>query len=150
MDGKDFERYLEVKELFKERRDYDSEEYKKINDEYFKLHDEIVNILYGNKDNREKLLNKLKDSLSHYKYDLRFGDKAAIALNELKAIREILNLLDTYDWKQMYSEYDVKDENGNWITEIAVWEQNGNKQIKNHKKWTTNITCRLIGNKPLI
>jgi hypothetical protein len=76
----------------------------------------------------------------------------------LKSLRETLDLIHKYDWQLMYSEYGVeiedkitvKNDDGNqvfevknntstWFTEIAVWEQNHEGQVRNHKIWRTNI-----------
>ena len=55
-------------------------------------------------------------------------------LNELKVIKETLALLDAYDWKQQYSEYG-HEVDGKMVKEVAVWEQNSNLEIRNHKTW---------------
>ena len=65
----------------------------------------------------------------------------------LKSLRETLDLIKKYDWQLMYSEYGVFKSNkdsdrgkiDNIITEISVWEQNHDGQIKNHKIWRTDI-----------
>jgi hypothetical protein len=62
----------------------------------------------------------------------------------LKSLRETLELIKKYDWQLMYSEYEISDKKddtilNNYITEIAVWEQNHEGNIRNHKVWTTDI-----------
>jgi len=62
----------------------------------------------------------------------------------LKSLRETLDLIKKYDWQLMYSEYGVVDDKDDsilksYITEIAVWEQNNEGNIKNYKVWKTNI-----------
>lgn len=141
MEIKKFERYCELRELPDLIKNDD------LFNEYYDLKRELENFVLDNMNNKEKILNKLRDALTPYKYTLNFGEKAHTALNELKAIREILNLLETYDWNLMYSEYGVpksakdcdRGKLANCVTEIAVWEQNGDGQIRNHKKWTTDI-----------
>lgn len=48
----------------------------------------------------------------------------------LKSLRETLNLISQFDWKLMYSEYSSGEEK-----QVAVWEQNHDTQIRNHKIW---------------
>lgn len=74
----------------------------------------------------------------------------------LRSLKDTLDLIKKYDWQLMYSEYGVerikpdetllddlikkhKNEESRFLTEIAVWEQNHEGQIRNHKIWTTNI-----------
>lgn len=64
----------------------------------------------------------------------------------IKSLRDTLDLISKYDWRLMFSEYDTllseKDSNrgkvGNEIKQIAIWEQNHDNQIRNHKIW--NVT----------
>ena len=68
----------------------------------------------------------------------------------LKSLRETLDLIKKYDWQLMYSEYGVKYENSlnknkddKFYTEIAVWEQNHEGNIRNHKVWKTYIPYKM-------
>ena len=62
----------------------------------------------------------------------------------IKSLRETLDLIQKYDWKLMYSEYTTlisdKDSDrgklGNEVRQVAIWEQNQENQIRNHKVWT--------------
>jgi hypothetical protein len=62
----------------------------------------------------------------------------------LKSLRETLDLIVKYDWQLMYSAYGVTDKDiissaEDVLTEISIWEQNHEGQIRNHKVWKTNI-----------
>jgi hypothetical protein len=74
---------------------------------------------------------KLNDKLN----DLRNKNDMNLYISTLKSLRETLDLISKYDWKLNYSEYQVKDDNDNLITQISVWEQNHDNQIRNHKFW---------------
>lgn len=67
-------------------------------------------------------------------------------ISTLRSLKDTLDLIKKYDWQLMYSKYGVVDETDsslkNYVTEIAIWEQNHEGQIRNHKKWTTNIPYR--------
>lgn len=72
--------------------------------------------------------------------------KALITVNEdkgintyrnlTKALAENVKLIDEYDWKLMYSEYTHEDNNQR---QVAVWEQNSENEIRNHKIW--DVKC---------
>lgn len=62
----------------------------------------------------------------------------------IKALRETLDLINKYDWQLMYSEYRTNERvtktNGNdtvttFVKQVAVWEQNQQGTIRNHKIW---------------
>lgn len=55
----------------------------------------------------------------------------------LKSLRETLDLISRYDWELKFSEYQVKDDNDNFINQVSIWEQNHDNQIRNHKYWNT-------------
>lgn len=48
----------------------------------------------------------------------------------IKSLKETLDLISKYDWRLMYSEYGYQKEK-----QIAIWEQNHDHQIRNHKIW---------------
>lgn len=50
--------------------------------------------------------------------------------NLINAYSEILKLIDRYDWQLMHSEYYTEGKK-----QVAVWEQNGEGSIRNHKVW---------------
>lgn len=52
----------------------------------------------------------------------------------LKSLKQTLELIREYDWKLMYSEY-TTDVDGKEVKQIAVWQQNHDNSIKNHKVW---------------
>jgi hypothetical protein len=127
MEVKEFERFLELKN---EKEDnykafFENEEK---NREYYHLKDELESLLFNNQTNTEKTITKLKNSLNEYKYNLRYNPNES--LNEIKLIKETMNLIDLYDWKLKYSEYNTTEGK-----QVAVWEQNGDGQIRNHKVW---------------
>lgn len=53
--------------------------------------------------------------------------------NLIQAYERILTLIQRYDWQRMYSEYGVDD-----TKQVAIWEQNGDGLIRNHKIWEVN------------
>lgn len=74
----------------------------------------------------------------------KLSDKLTIAINQtdmqlylgtVKSLKETLSLIEKYDWKLTYSEYETKDDNGNIIQQVSVWEINHDNQIRNHKFW---------------
>jgi len=130
MTVKEFERYLELKEI-KEACSIEREnkpfEYQ---EEFNELYSLLYNLIFAhNKNNKENTITTLKSSLSKYSY---LSYKPEEALNQVKIMKEILYLIDTYDWKLMYSVYNTGD---SLDRQIAVWEQNGDGQIRNHKTW---------------
>ena len=52
-------------------------------------------------------------------------------ISTLKSLRETLDLINKYDWKLMYSEYGLTQDQ----QQVSVWEQNHDNQIRNHKVW---------------
>lgn len=52
--------------------------------------------------------------------------------NLINALREVLMLIDRYDFKIMYREYWDVDKNKK---QVAIWEQNGEGIVRNHKVW---------------
>ena len=54
-------------------------------------------------------------------------------ISTLKSLRETLNLIKEYDWQLMYSKYRTKNEDGEWINQVSVWEQDSQNNIRNHK-----------------
>lgn len=50
--------------------------------------------------------------------------------NLIQAYSEILKLIERYDWQLKYSEYSIDEGK-----QVAVWEQNGEGNIRNHKVW---------------
>lgn len=88
--------------------------------------------------NLKKEAKELNNKLSNVRQKMdRTNYNLYIAI--LKSLRETLKLIQEYDWQLMYSEYGYKDENDNIMTEISIWEQNHDGQIRNHKHWKTNI-----------
>lgn len=77
-----------------------------------------------------KSLKEILKSLSENTTDI--GSSALF--NEIKMIREIMEILDRYDWKDYHSEY-AREKDGKMIKEVATWEQDSNKQIRNHKTY---------------
>lgn len=73
-------------------------------------------------------LNKLLETCRN-NYDMN------IYIATLKSLRETLDLVHKYDWQLMYSEYKTND-----VKQIAVWEQNHEGEIRNHKTWDVSPT----------
>lgn len=139
MDVKDFERYLELVKLKREyysdpmsgdkdRDDKRFEMHMKYNEEFDGLQRKLVKLLFENQSSIEAVVVRLKNTLSTLggvNYSYNDPNKT---LNEIKVVKEIFALLDTYDWKLMHSEYATENSN-----QVAIWEQNGDGQIRNHK-----------------
>jgi len=100
-------------------------------------------LVYKSNDNfYDGIVNNLKQEAKHLNDKISiFRSKHDIqnCIVALKALRETLDLIKKYDWTLMYSEYGVENTNNQLVTEIAVWEQNHDGQIKNHKFWRTDI-----------
>ena len=54
-------------------------------------------------------------------------------ISTLKSLRETLNLIKEYDWQSLSSKYRTKNEDGEWINCVSIWEQNSQNDIRNHK-----------------
>jgi len=163
MEIKDFERYLELVKIKEEygnaysesKNEDDFQLYLKVGSELSKLKDNILKFIFENQSNMETTVDKLKLTLnkiglSEYGYG-SYSDPNK-SFNEIKMVKEILNLLEMYDWKLMYSNYSTTDDEGSWIRQVAVWEQNGEGLIRKHKVWnvvdainTTKDSGRIIG-----
>lgn len=141
MEVKDFERYLElvkIKEEYgnaysKTKNEDDFQLYLKAGSELSKIKDNILKFVFENQSNMETTVDKLKltlskTGLSEYGYG-SYSDPSK-TFNEIKMVKEILNLLDMYDWKTMHSTYHTGD-----VKQVAIWEQNGDGLIRNHKVW---------------
>ena len=96
----------------------------------------------GNDNFYDDIVNNLKQEAKHLNDKISiFRSKHDIqnCIVALKALRETLDLIKKYDWNLMYSEYGVENTNNQLVTEIAVWEQNHDGQIRNHKVWRTDV-----------
>ena len=56
--------------------------------------------------------------------------------NLTKALAENIKVIDEYDWKLMYSEYSTGKKAKK---QVAVWEQNNDGEIRNHKVWDVKV-----------
>lgn len=123
-------------------------------------------IIVSLKDDAKKLNNKLTIAINNHDMQLY--------ISTIKSLRDTLDLISKYDWRLMYSEYKIidedeiknlehqlklaqdkidtdKEQNADFIsiyerdrlirkikelknrTQIAIWEQNHDNQIRNHK-----------------
>ena len=90
------------------------------------------NIIKNLKNEAEKLNSKLEKIRDNYDMNLYIAT--------LKSLKEILNLIKEYDWKLMYSEYGIPDDDGIEIKkQVSVWEQDHSNNIRNHKVWDIKI-----------
>ena len=84
----------------------------------------------------ESIVQKLKDDAVNLVDFLQKASKCNFSSNlnaypaAIKSLRETLSLIHEYDWNLQYSEYETQGHK-----EIAVWEQNGQGQIRNHKHY---------------
>jgi hypothetical protein len=57
----------------------------------------------------------------------------------INAYETVVGLIKKYDWELKYSEYYIGCDTTDGVStegkQVAVWEQNGDTQIKNHKIW---------------
>jgi len=88
------------------------------------FYEEIVKSLKEDADKLNKILSKAMENKDMNLY-----------ISTIKSLRETLELISKYDWRLMYSEYTTTDSQDNSIKQVAVWEQNHDIQIKNHKVW---------------
>jgi len=54
--------------------------------------------------------------------------------NLIQALERVLHLISRYDYQRYYSEY-TTEMDGKQQKQVAIWEQNGNGEIRNHKIW---------------
>ena len=110
MTTQEFERFLILSEKYNQETIGHFEDY-----EYHTLKSKLTNILFDNQG-----IDILKSSAS----------QSGEILNKIKIIKETLNILEMYDWKFMHSTY--RTDEGK---QVAIWEQNGDGKIRNHKIW---------------
>lgn len=53
-------------------------------------------------------------------------------ISTLKSLRETMNLIRDYDWREEHSEYHTGDDNH---IEVSTWQQNSDGTIRNHKRY---------------
>lgn len=53
----------------------------------------------------------------------------------INAYSEIIKLIKRYDWEFRYSEYLTQVDSEHYQKQVAIWEQNDDGQIRNHKVW---------------
>jgi len=156
MELKDFERYLELVKINEEyiniwretRSDENYENYdnvSKTREELSNFKNNLLKFVFGNQSSIETVIDKLKFRLN--RFNEYAGSDENRAFNEIKMVKEILNLLEMYDWKLMHSEYYTGE-----VKQVAIWEQNGEGLIRRHKVWnvvdainTTKDSGRIIG-----
>ena len=114
-------RYLQLMNVIK----WDKEKEKlSLTEKVVKALDEDIN----------SLLDKLKASLDNNDFS---GYKMFI--NNLK---DTVNLKQSLDWKLLYSEYRIQVSGDTFQKQVAVWEQNGDGNIRNHKVWNVEESCK--------
>lgn len=88
-----------------------------------------------------KMLESDLESLMKKRTQMITNNDYKSSIEVTRVIKETLSLLETYGWQQMYSIYEIPDEinHGDFIDMIAVWEQNSEGQIRNHRKFQRGI-----------
>ena len=87
--------------------------------------------------NLEKLTRTYADVMAKSDYNA--------GLNVLKNIDMVVKQLKELDFVTMKSKYSTKDETtGKMVKELAIWEQNGFCQIKNHERFRIEPTGNKI------
>jgi hypothetical protein len=138
---KKFEKYLLLKDnilSFNGRYEITKEEKELC--EYVEGNIEKINSLCGTF--KEQVVNNLKyetRKLNEKLQNLRKENNFGMYKNLITAYSEILRLIDRHDWHIMYSEYGTDVDNKN--KQIAVWEQNSDNLIRNHKVWNV-LKCK--------
>jgi len=153
MEVKDFERYLELVRMNEEyvniwretKSDEDYDNVSKTSEELSNFKNNLLKFVFGNQSSIETVVDKLKFRLDRFREYASSDENKSF--NEIKMVKEILNLLEMYDWKLMYSEHHTGE-----VKQVAVWEQNGEGLIRKHKVWnvvdainTTKDSGRIIG-----
>ena len=125
MTTQEFERFLILSEKYNQETIGHFEDY-----EYHTLKNKLTNILFDNQGTKDKIITDLKNNL--YLTDIlkSSASQSGEILNKIKIIKETLNILEMYDWKFMHSTY--RTDEGK---QVAIWEQNGDGKIRNHKIW---------------
>ena len=148
MEVKDFERYLELVKINEEyintwretKSDENYDNVSKTNNELRDLKNNLLKFVFKNQSSVGTVVDKLKFRLDHFReYPSSDENKA---FNEIKMVKEILNLLEMYYWKLMYSEYYTGE-----VKQIAIWEQNGEGLIRKHKIWNVIDALDSVTNK---
>ena len=66
------------------------------------------------------------------------------SIDILRLLKDTLNLIKEYDWKLMFSEYETGlYTNGTLKKQVAIWEQNSEGNIRNHKVWDIDDGMRI-------
>lgn len=60
----------------------------------------------------------------------------------IKSLKETMSLIRDYDWKLKYSQYTTGTDAHR---EVAIWEQNGQGEIRNHKRFSGELIEKLTG-----
>jgi len=89
------------------------------------FNDDVVHFL---KEEEKKLRMHLNDCLSR--------KDTGMYKNLIQAYEKVVELIKKYDWQLMYSEYDIPVDSEHKQREVAIWEQNGDENIRNHKVWS--------------
>jgi len=151
MEVKDFERYLELVKINEEyiniwretRSDENYDNVSKTNNELRDFKNNLLKFVFKNQSSVATIVDKLKFRLDYFReYPSSDENKS---FNEIKMVKEILNLLEMYDWKLMYSNYGTTDNEGNWIKQVSVWEQNGEGLVRKHKVWNVVDALDVVG-----
>lgn len=107
-----------------------------------------------NKSIKEKMVDKLKkdceilldykipDALKNIKDEKGVGTYR----NLTKALADNIKLIEEYDWKLMWSKYTTVI-NGKEVKQVAIWEQNGDGDIRNHEVFDIKEDKETISNK---
>jgi len=109
------------------------------------FYDGIVNTLKKEAVKLNDKLTKIRESLSLINSSQSSQSRSNdmnLYISTLKSLRDTLDLIGKYDWKLMYSEYGVTQEQ----RQVSIWEQNHDNQIRNHKVWNVIEALDVIVN----
>jgi metal-responsive CopG/Arc/MetJ family transcriptional regulator len=86
------------------------------------IYDEIVKIMINEADKLSHTLVRMRDKGDYNLY-----------ITIIKSLKEILSLIQHYEWKQCFNETIIDS----YTKEISIWEENAQGQIRNKKSWIT-------------
>ena len=125
---------------------------KSFNGSYFELgrYLQLMNVIKWDKEKEklsltEKVVKALDEDI-----DLLISKlHASLSNNDFSGYKMLVNnltntvgLKQSLDWKLLYSEYSTQVSGDTLQKQVAVWEQNGDGNIKNHKVWNVEESCK--------
>ena len=124
---------------------------KSFNGSYFELgrYLQLMNVIKGKEDEKkitltEKVVKALDEDIDSLLGKLQSSIKGDAFSNYkmfINNLKDTVELKQSLDWKLMYSEYSTQVDSNTLQKQIAIWEQNGDGNIRNHKVWNVEEIC---------